>query len=94
MGKRSNSKRGKNNLKTGQAKKVDKNTNEKNEKNKGEKNMATISFDRKIVLNDVSAESLAKKIEYDKKNTAVLKDINIEKKIKEGKELLKQLFSR
>ncbi|MBW9145755.1 hypothetical protein KTC92_02555 [Clostridium sp. CM027] len=56
--------------------------------------MATISFDRAIVLNDTSAEALIKKIQYDRMNMAIIKDINIEKKLEEGKKLLKQLFSR
>lgn len=55
--------------------------------------MATISFDREITLNDVSAKLLIKKIEKDKKNKAVLQDMNIEKRLQEGRILLRQLFS-
>lgn len=56
--------------------------------------MAAVSFDREIVLNDVSAKLLIRKIDHNKKNKAVLRDINIEQKLEEGRQLLKQLFSR
>lgn len=46
----------------------------------------------KIVLNDVSAGALIRKIEHDKKNPTFIKDNNIEEKLEEGKRLLKQLF--
>lgn len=55
--------------------------------------MPTSSFDREIVLNDVSAEALIRKIEYDKRNTAIIRDISIEKKLEEGRKLIKELFS-
>lgn len=62
-------------------------------KQKGMINMATISFDRKITLNEVSAKALINKIEHDKKNPAVLQNIDIEQRLNEGKKLLRQLFS-
>lgn len=68
--------------------------NYKIKRNEGGNDMATMSFDREIILNDTSAEALIKKIQYDRMNIAAIKDINIEKKLEEGKKLLKQLFSR
>jgi len=53
-------------------------------------NMATISFDREIILNEVSAKKLINTIHSS--NAKKMVDIDVEEKLAKGKELLNRLF--
>lgn len=63
-------------------------------KKKGDLDMATISFDRNIVLNEQASDKLLRILSEEKKYKVEIEDINVEDKLARGKELLKHLFSR
>lgn len=56
--------------------------------------MPTSSFDREIILDELSVESLINIIESDKKSPLQRKRIDFDKTLKEGEEILERLFSK
>ncbi|BAE47839.1 hypothetical protein G8S49_06070 [Clostridium botulinum C] len=56
--------------------------------------MATISFDRDIILNEQASEKLLYVLSSENKKEIEIADIDVESKIKKGREILKHLFSR
>ncbi|AJE13199.1 hypothetical protein EXQ31_09590 [Clostridium botulinum] len=61
---------------------------------KGDVDMATISFDRDIVLNKQASDKLLHILSEERNDKIEIEDINVEDKLARGKELLKHLFSR
>ena len=63
-------------------------------KRKEGENMATVTFDKTISLNSLSAKKLINKIEQDKKNCPKFKKIDVQKELKDSALSLKRLLSR
>lgn len=56
--------------------------------------MPTSSFDREIVLDELSIKRLINKIENDKKRTLKRKRIDVNEKLKESEKILERLFKK
>lgn len=54
--------------------------------------MPISSFDREIILGEEAVKKLIDKIEYDKTHKLKRKRIDINKKLEESQEMLKQIF--
>ncbi|WP_460284837.1 hypothetical protein [Clostridium botulinum] len=56
--------------------------------------MATVSFDKKIMIDNKSASKLISKINYDRINGTSFKEIDVQKELKESAKSLKALLFR